>query len=891
MNPSSDQLASAELKPADVSLDPKPVEPSPKPLLPIAAGLILGIAVDHRVAVPPALSLTLFFLACVIGFADASMSRIIERMRIRLPRARRLLAAVIVASISLGLLRHAIADRFYATNDVTRWLKDEPALVRLSGVVATAPRIVEPDSETPRAYPTPPRTRFLLNTDEIEDVSGPVSASGRIAVTVKEPVLRVAVGSRVTITGWLHAFQSPQNPGAYDWNAHFARQGIHAALSTDHAAAVTLLDGSSESLTGRWIDAARARLLGYLVNTAFPDDDENAGVIAAMVLARRSVVSDALNEAFLRTGCVHFLAASGMNVAWLALVGWGISRVIGLHYRRAAPLVAAMIATFVLLAEPQPSILRAGIVGVLACLAIYFRGRYHPTNSLALSAIILLLINPMDLYGPGFQLTFVATIGLFHVFPPFSNAMARMISLRLRRPAIGRLFVVESPGTTLAPSHPAERDRLESVLPPWCYRLARLSAQALSLALAEWIITTPLACYHFNTLAPWGALCTFLIAPLAMITSWLGFLMLLAGLLFPTLGRLFGMALAPLTRLMLALVAALARLPGSLLDGRSPSAVWTLAVYGVILLWLRPSRGGRRNWRIALPAATLALIAWWFVAPMVVRHRGGALRIWMLAVGDGTGTVIELPNGKTLIFDFGTRSGFDASIVARDFFRYRGITSIDAAFVTHSNFDHYGAIVPIARHTPIRELIVNDQFVSFAQQNSGAARFLKSMEGLGIPVRVSSGDARFNFDANVAMYSVWPPAASAISIPTDNDASTVLRIEYLGQSVLLTGDIAEIAETSLMSRNAATTDRSQLNANVLALPHHGSVVGSTRAFIEAVDPQYVVRSSGQGRATTMNGIASIVGTARTYFNTADDGGIVITIDAGQLRVDRCMGPR
>ncbi len=72
-----------------------------------------------------------------------------------------------------------------------------------------------------------------------------------------------------------------------------------------------------------------------------------------------------------------------------------------------------------------------------------------------------------------------------------------------------------------------------------------------------------------------------------------------------------------------------------------------------------------------------------------------------------------------------------------------------------------------------------------------------------------------------------------------------------------------------------------INAEVLALPHHGGVVHNTRAFIGAVDPRVAIRSTGQRRYMTTNGIDAIAA-PREYYSTADDGCVLIRIRDGKL---------
>ncbi len=894
-----------------------PVRPAVAPMLPVSLGFIAGIVIDNLIHSPITISSMLAVLGMIAPFAAAripvrTQSNALNAV-FEFVRRKRWTIAVCLCAAALGMLRHALADRFLPRDHVANFVGDESIITTVTGRVVSAPRIIEPDPLAPRAYQRPARTRCLLEAETIGDES-PLHAVGRISVTIREPHLLLREGDRIRVTGWLYRIRPPQNPGAYDWARHHRRDGVYVGLSTDHAAAVHILDDAGASALSRGLAALRARLRGYLVESAFPDDDESAGVVTAMVLGRRGDVSEALNDAFLRTGNVHFLAASGMHVAWLALVGWAVAFVCGLDYRKTALLVAALIFAFVVIAEPRPSILRAGIVGILACATIYARGMVSHINALAVAALIILMIDPADGFRPAFQFTFLATLGLLHFFPLISNAIAAMW-LRLGRPGIARLFHVaygdepDEIGARIAmnlpvpsPSRTSRFDQLKAI----GYRIANLVALSFSLSLSEWLITAPLGCYFFNTFAPWGAIGTFLVAPFAMLTASIGFITLLAGLILPSTGIVLGPLLEAAAGFMIGFVRLLADLPGALLDGRTPPIGWAVAVYGLIALWGYGAKSLLNKWRRYYYIAAVLLAAFWMCWPYAKSISDGALRVWMLAIGDGTATVIELPNGKALIYDFGTRSSLNPVSIANDFFRERGIREIEAAFVSHGDFDHFSAIEGIARKTPIRRVIINDQYIPLAGEKSAASQFLGAMKQAAIPVEITSGATTFDVCSGVLIESIWPPPRAERPAPSDNDASTVLKIEYQGRSILLTGDIAEWAQGGLLSdwtttqsesdNGAATSEAGSADsrpsvsriADVLAIPHHGSVVANTQAFIDTVNPAVAVRSTGQRRTLTINDIEKLAGRKRIYFSTADDGSIVITIRNGEITARRAM---
>ncbi|MFQ5411658.1 MAG: ComEC/Rec2 family competence protein, partial [Phycisphaerae bacterium] len=730
------------------------------------------------------------------------------------------------------------------------------------------------------AYPTRPKTRFLIEAVQIENPDHPIETSGNIKVTVKESVDSIGPGDRIRLTGWLYRPRAPQNPGAYDWAARLRDEGIFAGLSCDHAASVILLEKSATRGWQGLRDRLRNRLNGYLIDRAFAEDDESAGVLAAMVLGQRGAVDRATNEAFIRTGNAHFLAASGLHVGWLAFIGWAVLKLFRVPYRAVAVVLAVLIVTYVLIAEPRPSILRAGIIGLIGCAGVTIRRRLMIVNWLSASAVVILLIDPADLFRPAFQLSFVAVLAVMHLSGVIRERMDHYLPFL--------------PRWKLAILHPprrfpyAEKDKAGGPSLPRLilYGLMRAVRLSICVSIAAWLANIPLAAWHFDRFASWGWLGTLLLWIPAFVVTALGYLKLLCGLVFPPSAQLFGPLLAGATEIMLDWVRLLARVPGTLVDGRSPSLAWVCAVYGCLYLRvyrrnLIPTLGTKQ---IRIPHCykllVLVLVLWWAVPPRWVKADRGAMNVWMLAVGNGTGTVIELPDGRTLLYDFGTRSPYDVSRVGVHFLKHRGIREIEAAFVSHPNFDHYGGLEALAKEIPIRRLVISDQFEQFVEVGSQAARFLQGMRSLGVEVEVIGGPTVLKGMGSVTIETIWPPPATDRLAPDANNSSIVLRLDYQNRSILLTGDISEWGIGGLLAEG-------EIRADALALPHHGSVVHNTATFIEAVNPSIVVRSTGQRRALTINGIEMLVGD-RTYFNTADVGCARIRIADGEIRAWAAM---
>ncbi|PHX67591.1 MAG: competence protein ComEC, partial [Cyanobium sp. Baikal-G2] len=173
----------------------------------------------------------------------------------------------------------------------------------------------------------------------------------------------------------------------------------------------------------------RRRMAQALVQHAGPN---NGSVLAALVLGSAVVpVPVELREAFRAAGLSHALAASGFHLSVLL----GVVLPLGKRLPRLGrlTLAAAAMGLFVLLAGPQPSVLRAVLMGALALAVVECGYRGKPLGILAASALVLLLARPDWLLDVGFQLSVVATAALV--------VSARPLELGLRRWLPGWLAV------------------------------------------------------------------------------------------------------------------------------------------------------------------------------------------------------------------------------------------------------------------------------------------------------------------------------------------------------------------------------------------------------------------------------------------------------------------
>ncbi len=147
-------------------------------------------------------------------------------------------------------------------------------------------------------------------------------------------------------------------------------------------------------------------------------NEPESSLARPIVFGGQKGLEQTIRDDFQKTGLTHIMAVSGFNVSILAVVIMAVLLAIGLNRQRAFYAAVIFLAAYIILVGLPASAMRAGLMGFLVLWALKLGRLNKITNSLVLTAAILLLINPKLLRDDvGFQLSFLAIAGLVYVYP------------------------------------------------------------------------------------------------------------------------------------------------------------------------------------------------------------------------------------------------------------------------------------------------------------------------------------------------------------------------------------------------------------------------------------------------------------------------------------------
>jgi len=593
------------------------------PLAPLAVAFALGVA---AVAWVPVRGAWVAFAAALVWGASLLV----------LGRLGPATGCLLAALAAVGAIRASPLP--LAADHVGRL--DLPAVAQVSGRLAAEPVAFAVE-----------RTRLLLDVERVDDEP----RTGRLQVTLYGVAPALTEGQRLAGEMRLNAAAGFRNPGGFDYGEFLRREGIHVVASA-RADRLSVLDDPPPRWNVRVRRAAREAIARALPPTS-------AALLGGLLLGDRADLPREVDDGFRRAGVYHVLAVSGFNVALIAGAVFSVLTVARCARRVAALGALAAVLGFAFVVGPEPSVLRAVVMGVLVLGAVLLERDASVLNGLALAALLILALRPGDLADPGFQLSFAATAGI--VLAPLPRGLV------------------------------------------W---------GSLGVSLAAQLAVLPVSLWHFNQLSTIGPIANLGVVPIAALATILGLLAVGVSFVTEAGGAVFFDALWPLLLAMRALVTLAARVPGALVH--LPAPHWTaIAAYGLglalALAWWRwrETRPERSRWAGALAighlVVALAIAAW-----PLVRAPDGLLRIIVLDVGQGDAIVMQAPNGDAVVIDAGPGGGMRLDTGARvvaPFLWNHGVLRLAGLMTTHDDQDHAGGSAVLRRLFTVGDALVGGE--------------------------------------------------------------------------------------------------------------------------------------------------------------------------------------
>ena len=588
-----------------------------------AVALAGGIIIERSCRAGPGVSLV------VLSITVAVAAALLATRRQRLSTA-----ALVACAAALGAYAAALAEAQPA-DSITRILA-APEAPRAGAVLGFRGTVLDCLGDSP--YAENQTARYLLRLESVRVRGRETRVSGSALLDAQTGI---PYGSLVSGFALWSLPSEAANPGQFDYRAYLANSGIDCLARSGLPGAIALEGRPARYAVGRFFAAIRGELLARLKALGI----DNQGVLPAVLVGDRSALSPEARDGFVRTGTMHLLAISGMNLAMVAGLFLWLLRLAGVAPKPSCIVTLAVAVVYVLVVGPLPSVVRAGLMLAIFCAAVLAD---RPTSALAVvstTALVMLAFRPLELYDAGFQLSFVAVLGLFYLGVPLGRWFADL-AVKARLPLGG---------------------------------LSRELARDFAISTGAGVATLPLVAYHFKVVSFIFPLANIIMIPATWAMTVAGFAAVALSFVSSGLAHVAALSASGAEMLLIDGAALLSKVPGAYSYVPVPPPWLVIAACAFLVLCAVAAASGRRVWpviAVGLAAADCLLVAALWTSE---RH---VAEIVTLSDAKSSAAVLFDGQGRAVLF-VGRRAGANtANDLIWPFLSQRGVSKVDVLVET-----------------------------------------------------------------------------------------------------------------------------------------------------------------------------------------------------------------
>lgn len=651
----------------------------------------------------------------------------------------------------------------------------------------------------------------------------------RASINPKEISLpkNMRLGNQLTFSAIILPMEEIRNPSQFNYKEFLASRDIYVQAK--------IIDISDRKMGRRFTwNRIRGNVLSRIEHIFSP---ETAPLAKALLIGYKNELPAREKQNFSRSGLSHIMAVSGLHVGFIIAPFWIIIPLFwSFRYGRQLGLILliTLLIFYAGLTGFSASVVRASLVGGFLAYGRLFHKVRDSKNLTAAAALIILLINPEDLFSIGFQLSFCAVYVILLILPLLTRIVPDTIQFRWYGKPIMIILV----------------------------------------SIVVQIGLFPLLTFYFGEFSLISPIANALVVPLLGFAVPYSLFLLLFSNLIPQTTIIL---IAPVDYLLKGihqLVSYLANLPGSWVAFHAES-FWLFIIWILAILMLAALFIPRLRWKILILLLIISSIRQ--AENLIQKMQAAPLSLTVFDVGQGDAALLTTPAGKHFLIDAGRwqPSYNSAEEVIIPHLEANGIKKLDGVFLSHPHADHIGGILNLLEEIPIDTIY-----------NSGSnydSKLFNNYHNLAIKnnipiVSLSSGQI-LTIDPSVRLFTYGPISADGNS--NVNNSSLVFEIIYGQSEFLFMGDAEKAQEVQLSNYYPDF-----INTDYLKVPHHGSKTSSSTNFLQMASPSISSVSVGMRNRFNHPNV-SAVKRLREYSDnllfTSLEGAIILESDGKNIQ--------
>lgn len=497
---------------------------------------------------------------------------------------------------------------------------------------------------------------------------------GSIILKISDTTTALQRGDRVTFYGRIYFPHEGKSSSGFDYRRYLNLQGVFGVVYLPTLLNVQVDRANRYGLL-RIVELFRRQLIGSFNRNLTPDQ---AGLAAGFLIGETRDIPPKIYRHFRDSGTLHLLAVSGSNVALIVLFAVLAMRPVRIDRQKRSIILILIVIFFAVLSHNEPSVVRAATMACLVLLGQLLQRKIDLNNIIAATAIIILLVDPAELFDVSFQLSFVTAWGLIVAVPEVHR-------------------------------------RFELFHGRKWYRWLLLP---VVVSIVAQLASMPVVAFYFHRIPLISPLANLIIVPLVSLAV-LGVLgMLLANLVLPSLGLIAGACLQPLFGLILQLLEYLGGGALSSVTVVDPPVSIVLLAYFLFVVWVFAVRG-RAYLRVALLSTlTMAVLV---SLTSVIRADGDreGRQIDLLNIPGGIVTIVKLnePGAVDLVVTSisSRRYSVFETIISPELERL-GVTRTRNLFVLSGDFDAIEGLIRGVGGTDLNAVYAGHEVIGIVRQ-------------------------------------------------------------------------------------------------------------------------------------------------------------------------------
>ena len=617
-----------------------------------------------------------------------------------------------------------------------------------------------------------------------------------------------------------------RNPGGFDYRRYLLTQNIHT---------IGISKGELNKVgEGQYnIFVKNSLLIKDKIIEVFEKSlpSKEAALLEGIVLSKTDTLDEDLKNDFSNSGLSHIMAASGMNVVFIVMPLEYIYKRLRMRKSLSVVISTVILIVFTIITGASPSVVRAVIMSLILLFGKLINKQSDILTSLAFSALLILLYNPISLFDIGFQLSFVATLSLALLYEKVQGFFKFM---------------------------------------------PKYLQDTVAVTLTAQIGITPIIVYYFNKFSLVSLFSNIPAAPLAGVILLLGVITAILGQVHIIFAKLLGGLNYFLLKALILIAEKSVDIPYSTVSVPTPKHYSVVLYYCIIIAMIFLWKPIKEKINLKLMyKARVCLCTLLFVIAIIPKN----LEVSFIDVGQGDSIFIKCPSGKVILIDGGATLKNNSDMgekVVVPFLLDKGISKIDIIVMTHTDSDHAGGLTTIIEEMDVKAVAVPVSTDFSKQKQLHNAIKARSVKLIRIKPKSKIGIEK----------GIYFEALNLDNQANDNDKSLVLRMTYKNRSFLFTGDTSQNYEKAILEQKVS------IGADVLKVSHHGSKYSTTDEFLNASQPKVAIISVGKNNLfghPSDEVIDRLLRHGSKVFRTDQDGCVTIFSDGNYIVIKTMNG--